>query len=186
MPIPMARKVVGARDLTPKQNERLRPIVVKAIAKAGSQVGLADAIGWSQSTISGFLSGRQGTSYAVARAVCVYVGEDYLEVLGIGSEASAVGDAEPVHPVIARVAGALDYDHDEQVAATALSRGLAGPEMTEDQARELLFEAREGRGRYMRRFGGTVVRDTGTDDPLDDLGGGIGDAKGRGRKKRPR
>lgn len=79
----MPGKERSGRDLSPEQNEALRPLVREAIARLGSQIALERVIGWDQASISGFLSERQGTSFAVAIQICELVGRDVSEVLGL-------------------------------------------------------------------------------------------------------
>lgn len=58
----------GTKALTPEQNARVREAIrAELVPQYGNQSALAGPLGVSQGAISGFLSGRQGTSYLVAR-----------------------------------------------------------------------------------------------------------------------
>ena len=180
MPVDMARKAVQGRDLTDEPNARLRPLVERAIAKAGGQVQLEAAIGWSQSAISGFKGGRQGTSYSVAQRVCAYLGEDYAQTLGLSPHPSV----EAIHPVIERVATARAFDRAIAVEASR-ARGLAGTaDLTEAEALELLELTRTFL-RSAARIGDTVVSDAGADDRgLGEVSGGVGSSKAKKTRRR--
>lgn len=84
----MARKPRASRDLTDEQKARLRPLVERAVSLAGGQAKLAEEIDRKQSTISRFLSGHQGASYALVVSVCQYLGEDISTVLGPSVQSS--------------------------------------------------------------------------------------------------
>lgn len=70
------------RDLSDAQNERLRPLMRELVKKMGNQTDVGRLVGMGQPAISGFLSGRQGTSYSVAIRVCRLSEVDPREVLG--------------------------------------------------------------------------------------------------------
>lgn len=55
-----------SRDLSADQNARIRAVMRAIIAGGVTQAALAERLGTKQGTIAGFLSGRQGTSMAVA------------------------------------------------------------------------------------------------------------------------
>jgi transcriptional regulator with XRE-family HTH domain len=66
--------------LTESQNEAVRALL-RGMGK--NQVELAKDLGVAQAGISRFLSGKQGTSMAVAIKICEAVGREYHEVLGL-------------------------------------------------------------------------------------------------------
>ena len=70
--------------LTDKENDRLRVFVERLRNERynGNASDLASALGVSQSLISRFLSGKTGTSEAVALDVATLLGMNVLEVLG--------------------------------------------------------------------------------------------------------
>ncbi|AKV03172.1 hypothetical protein AKJ09_09835 [Labilithrix luteola] len=73
-------------------------------------------------------------------------------------------------PTIEHVARTTRAQHgwtdDEVVAASGLARGLTGADLTEEQALDWLHEARDGRSRWTRRYGGAPIEG-------DDIGGGL-------------
>lgn len=87
----IALRVAAAktRDLTSEQNEALRPLV-RRLLETRSQVTLAPLIGMSQAAISGFLSGRQGTSFSAAVRICRLAGVSLAQVLGVDAEEMGV------------------------------------------------------------------------------------------------
>lgn len=75
-----------ARDLSHEQNKRLRPLVQRLLSEHKNQEELAAALGMKQSTLSGFLGGRQGTSFAVALRACQLAKENPFAILGIAQD----------------------------------------------------------------------------------------------------
>lgn len=87
------------RDLTDEQNAKLRPLVQQLLDKVGNQTEVGRLIGMSQSAVSGFMKGRQGTSYAVALNVCALTSTNPGDVLGFDEAVQAVlGDADALRP----------------------------------------------------------------------------------------
>lgn len=83
------------RDLNDAQNEHVRGLV-RELLRTRSQVELAPVLGMKQPSLSGFLGGRQGTSYAVARRAARLAGLDVEDVL-----AGRIGPVDP-YPARAR------------------------------------------------------------------------------------
>lgn len=80
--------------------------------------------------------------------------------------------SDGVHPVIIAVAKALGFSDREALVATSLVRALGGTgDMTEEQAKGLLENARGSLKNAGQVFGGRVVADSGG-SALDDLSGG--------------
>ena len=77
--------VVGAkreRDLSDPQNEHVRRLVRELLKREGeTQVKLAPKLGLKQPALSGFLAGRQGTSFSAARRAAHLAGVDVDDVL---------------------------------------------------------------------------------------------------------
>lgn len=74
--------------LSPDENERLRAVVRRLLVTLDvTQVELADRLGMKQSTISGFLSERQGSSYATARRVARLAGIQISSIIDGADEA---------------------------------------------------------------------------------------------------
>lgn len=83
------RTMSGARSLTPEQNERIRAAInADLVPRYGDQTALAGPLGVSQSAISGFLKGRQGTSYLVARRAAALLGMPLDALLDGGTVAT--------------------------------------------------------------------------------------------------
>jgi hypothetical protein len=134
----IARVMAAAkgRDLSPEQNDALRPIVRRLIAQVGGQVKLEDQLGWSQSAISGFLSGRQGTSFPIALQVCAMMGENPFDVLGLKQPATVVPGgvvafewdppAGSLLLMLGDVPGLKDwiYEHPQDVTISELTRAI--------------------------------------------------------------
>lgn len=69
------------RDLDQRQNEAARELF-RRLLKTRTQGELGAALGLTQTAVSGFISGRQGTSRSVVEEACALAGEDPAEVLG--------------------------------------------------------------------------------------------------------
>lgn len=91
-----------ARDLSPEQNKRLRPLVQRLLSEHKNQGELAAALGMKQPTLSGFLGGRQGTSFAVAMRACQLAKENPFVVLGLAQDIfeSTTAAARALDPAI--------------------------------------------------------------------------------------
>jgi transcriptional regulator with XRE-family HTH domain len=121
----------GAKALTPEQNERLRDAVRDLLRRHdGNQTVLAPKLGVSQSTLSGFIGGRQGTSYAVAGRVADLLRVDERELLH-GRAPLAARDNRTI---------AADLARDDGISETAISSVLA-EEFKPGDPRTVLFWA---------------------------------------------
>ncbi len=69
------------RDLDAQQNEAARELF-RRLLKDRTQVDLAATLGLTQTAVSGFLSGRQGTSRGIVELACELAGEDPATILG--------------------------------------------------------------------------------------------------------
>ncbi len=70
------------KALSPEQNEHLR-VLMKKLLQRFTQQQLADVLELTQASISGFLSGRVGTSMNVAKHVAELTGRSLDDVLAL-------------------------------------------------------------------------------------------------------
>lgn len=74
---------MAAKGLSQEQNERVRAIVRELLkAEDQNQVQLAKKLGVTQSAISSFISGRQGTSYVLVERIAKLANKSEWEILG--------------------------------------------------------------------------------------------------------
>lgn len=74
---------MSSKGLTPEQNERVRRLVRDLLREHDdNQTALAPKLGITQATLSSFLSGRSGSSYAVVEQLAKLLHMDEREVLG--------------------------------------------------------------------------------------------------------
>lgn len=99
------------RDLSEEQNQALRALLNKAL-ETHSQTELEEVIGMSQSAISGFKNGRQGTSFARAVRLCEFMGADVYEVLNLPRPEPVVRDSTGLPSVTVREFLDWYYDHE--------------------------------------------------------------------------
>lgn len=76
------RLMGSGKSLNHEVNERVRE-VLRGLIKIHNQTELEERLEMDQSTISAFLSGRQGTSFDRAVTICVFAGADPIQVLGL-------------------------------------------------------------------------------------------------------
>ena len=92
------------KALSPEQNEHLR-VLVKQLLERFTQQELADLVGLTQASISGFLSGRVGTSMNMAKRVAELMGRTLDDVLALRDPGEP--DRYPKRAVAARFARAV-------------------------------------------------------------------------------
>lgn len=98
---PMAK-----RDLNAEENERLRGVVRELLRQHdGNQSELAPLLGITQPALSGFLSNRQGTSWAVARRAAEMAGKNLIEMV-TGEPQSSKPLPGDTHPNLTKAAAA--------------------------------------------------------------------------------
>ncbi len=81
-----------AARLTDEQNNAIRERI-RRLLETNSQEEVATSTGISQSAISRFLAGKQGTSLTVGIKAITLCGEDWQEILGIGGGGASSDDA---------------------------------------------------------------------------------------------
>lgn len=167
------RRKTGGRVAVPDEVKLAWGQRIRAYREAlgMTQDAIADRGGFARPDMSRFEKGEKlspaanrgklalGLGISVVELAALIDGKTTAKVLELERKLSArtrLSD-ERVNPVIAMVAKARDFNPFEVEAATALARGLAEPDMPEDQALELLIEARESRARWMRRYAITAV-----------------------------
>jgi transcriptional regulator with XRE-family HTH domain len=158
-----------------------------------------EAAGFGMNELDRLIGQRSGYTSRVEAdgkpEITMYVVDRAARVLGVRLDWLATGDGprerdheptiEPdqVNDTIARVVRAKGYPFEVAIEASR-ARGLTGTaSISEEDADELVELTRSFLRSAKRIAPTTIVSDAGTDNPLDDLGGGIGETKGRGRRR---
>lgn len=110
-----------------KENAKLREALEGLVALYGSQSSVAVRLSITQPTVSAFISGRQGASIGLARAIAREKGVRLYELLGWESEDAIAEPAYPTRDMVVQHAVSMGFTRDaiDELAAHAppLDRG---------------------------------------------------------------
>lgn len=109
--------------LTKEQNERIRAALKQVLALdrfAGQASHVAMELGVDQSTIAGFLGGRQGTSFQVAQGIARLLGCSVTELVTGIAPAVPQRQGDDEYPSRARVLAMADAKGVDRAAVAAL------------------------------------------------------------------